>query len=123
MATETRRPLQEREPTRRAGRVQSFYEELKENVRYRSLWEEVSGSLGDLGTFVPIVIALTLVNGLDLGTTLIFTGAFNIITGKRSSQNPRFLGLGLVQGCSCTLANGRGVVGFVPKSCACREGA
>lgn len=53
----------------------------KDNVRIQSIWEEISGSLGDLGTFVPIVIALTLVNGLDLGTTLLFTGAYNIITG------------------------------------------
>ena len=42
---------------------------------------EMSGALGDLGTFVPIVVALALANGLDLGTTLIFTGAYNIITG------------------------------------------
>jgi hypothetical protein len=45
-------------------------------------WEEVSGALGDLGTFIPIVITLTLVNHLDLGTTLLFTGAYNIITGQ-----------------------------------------
>ncbi|KAG0626600.1 hypothetical protein M758_2G136900 [Ceratodon purpureus] len=81
MATEIGQPLQQPETMRPAGRVASYCEELKDNVRYRSLWEEISGSLGDLGTFVPIVIALTLVNGLDLGTTLLFTGAFNIITG------------------------------------------
>ncbi|GLJ36213.1 hypothetical protein SUGI_0726920 [Cryptomeria japonica] len=54
---------------------------LKQNLGCKRIWSEVSGSLGDLGTFVPIVIALTLVNGLDLGTTLIFTGIYNIITG------------------------------------------
>eukprot|EP01018_Ginkgo_biloba_P022534 Gb_14916 [translate_table: standard] len=54
---------------------------LKDNLRWKNVWSEVSGSLGDLGTFVPIVIALTLVNGLDLGTTLIFTGIYNILTG------------------------------------------
>ena len=86
MATEIGQPLQQPETTRPAGRVASYCEELKDNVRYRSLWEEISGSLGDLGTFVPIVIALTLVNGLDLGTTLLFTGAFNIITGEHTSQ-------------------------------------
>lgn len=63
------------------GKVTHYKELLKDNVRYRSLWEEISGSLGDLGTFVPIVIALTLVNGLDLGTTLIFTGVCNFLTG------------------------------------------
>jgi len=37
--------------------------------------------LGGLGTIIPNVIALTLVNGLDLGTALTFTGVYNIITG------------------------------------------
>lgn len=63
------------------GVVTHYKELVKENMRYKSLWEEISGSLGDLGTFVPIVIALTLVNGLDLGTTLIFTGVCNVLTG------------------------------------------
>lgn len=77
MAT-TLETVQEARPL---GPIQSYFKELRENVRYRSLWEEVNGCLGDLGTFVPIVIALTLVNGLDLGTTLIFTGICNIVTG------------------------------------------
>lgn len=54
---------------------------LKRNLEYKHVWEELSGSVGDLGTFLPIVLALVLVNGLDLGTTLIFTGAYNVITG------------------------------------------
>eukprot|EP01018_Ginkgo_biloba_P022081 Gb_26319 [translate_table: standard] len=54
---------------------------LKSNTQCKEKWAEVNGSMGDLGTFIPIVIALTLVNGLDLGTTLIFTGLYNIITG------------------------------------------
>ena len=54
---------------------------IRESVRYKDVWAEASGALGDLGTFVPIAIALTLVNGLDLGTTLLFTGAYNIVTG------------------------------------------
>ena len=37
--------------------------------------------MGDLGTFIPIVLALTLANDLNLGTTLIFTGVYNIVTG------------------------------------------
>lgn len=37
--------------------------------------------MGDLGTYIPIVLALTLVNHLDLGTTLIFTALYNIATG------------------------------------------
>jgi hypothetical protein len=42
---------------------------------------EISGSLGDLGTFLPIVIALTVNESISLPTTLIFTGLFNILTG------------------------------------------
>ncbi|RYR05670.1 hypothetical protein Ahy_B06g085501 isoform D [Arachis hypogaea] len=37
--------------------------------------------MGDLGTYIPIVLALTLARDLNLGTTLIFTGVYNIITG------------------------------------------
>lgn len=54
---------------------------VRSSLRYKQFWAEASGALGDLGTFVPIAIALTLVNGLDLGTTLLFTGAYNIATG------------------------------------------
>lgn len=46
-----------------------------------SLWSELGGSVGDLGTYIPIVLALTLVNHLDLSTTLIFTALYNISTG------------------------------------------
>lgn len=42
---------------------------------------EISGSLGDLGTFLPIVIALTEGHQISLTTTLIFTGMYNILTG------------------------------------------
>ncbi|KAG6537521.1 hypothetical protein ZIOFF_002615 [Zingiber officinale] len=46
-----------------------------------SVWAELGGSVGDLGTYIPIVLALSLVNHLDLGTTLIFTGLYNAVTG------------------------------------------
>ena len=39
---------------------------------------ELGGSVGDLGTYIPIVLTLTLVNHLDLSTTLIFTALYNI---------------------------------------------
>ena len=42
---------------------------------------EISGSVGDLGTFLPIAIALTVSHQISLPTTLIFTGIFNILTG------------------------------------------
>jgi len=42
---------------------------------------EASGSLGDLGTFLPIAAALAAVNRMDLGTIFLFAGAMNIATG------------------------------------------
>ena len=42
---------------------------------------EISGSLGDLGTFLPILIALSTANRISLSTTLVFTGIYNILTG------------------------------------------
>lgn len=55
---------------------------LKRNLGHKHVWGELSGSVGDLGTFLPIVLALVLVNGLDLGTSLLFTGAYNVVTGE-----------------------------------------
>ncbi|XP_045830144.1 molybdate transporter 2 [Trifolium pratense] len=46
-----------------------------------SLLAELSGAVGDLGTYIPIVLALSLVNNLDLTTTLIFTSLYNMLTG------------------------------------------
>ncbi|KAL8950511.1 MAG: hypothetical protein Q9222_003450 [Ikaeria aurantiellina] len=49
--------------------------------------QEISGSFGDLGTLLPILIAYTdlsrpnAVPAIDLGSTLVFTGLFNIFTG------------------------------------------
>ncbi|PLB45820.1 putative sulfate transporter [Aspergillus steynii IBT 23096] len=42
---------------------------------------EISGSLGDLGTFLPIAIALAVNGTISLSSTLIFSGLFNILTG------------------------------------------
>lgn len=44
-------------------------------------WAEISGSLGDLGTLLPLMIALAAQGSIDLGSTLVFTGMFNILTG------------------------------------------
>ncbi|KAL9460370.1 hypothetical protein AB3S75_003556 [Citrus x aurantiifolia] len=49
--------------------------------RKHSLVSELSGAVGDLGTFIPIVLTLTLFSNLDLSTTLIFTSLYNIATG------------------------------------------
>ena len=55
-----------------------------ENLRFRSVWGEVNGAMGDLGTYIPIVLSLALSRQLDLGTTLVFTGIYNAITGLLS---------------------------------------
>ncbi|GAB4837381.1 TATA-binding protein-associated factor mot1 [Ancistrocladus abbreviatus] len=59
----------------------NFFEKAKENLSFRSKWAELNGAMGDLGTYIPIVLALTLAKDLNLGTTLIFTGVYNIATG------------------------------------------
>lgn len=42
---------------------------------------EVSGALGDLGTLLPLMIALAAQGSIKLGSTLVFSGIFNILTG------------------------------------------
>ncbi|XP_075641309.1 molybdate transporter 1-like [Castanea sativa] len=59
----------------------NFAYKMKANLGFRSKCAELNGAMGDLGTYIPIVLALTLADGLNLGTTLIFTGVYNIITG------------------------------------------
>ena len=47
----------------------------------RSPLAEISGSLGDLGTLLPLMIALAYQRSIHLGSTLVFSGLFNILTG------------------------------------------
>ena len=42
---------------------------------------EIAGSLGDLGTFLPLLVGMASQNGLDFAAALFFAGLFNIITG------------------------------------------
>lgn len=42
---------------------------------------EISGALGDLGTLLPLMIALALQGSISLPSTLVFSGLFNIATG------------------------------------------
>ncbi|KAG0199734.1 hypothetical protein BGX28_007020 [Mortierella sp. GBA30] len=42
---------------------------------------ELSGSLGDLGTLLPILLSLALTGQVDLTASLIFGGVWNILTG------------------------------------------
>lgn len=42
---------------------------------------EIAGSLGDLGTFLPLLVAMSAQNGLDFSAAMFFAGLFNLITG------------------------------------------
>lgn len=64
-----------------SGFPATFVDRVKNNLLFRSKWAELNGAMGDLGTYIPIVLALTLAKDLNLGTTLIFTGVYNIVTG------------------------------------------
>lgn len=42
---------------------------------------EIAGSLGDLGTFLPLLVAMASQNGLSFASGLFFAGLFNLTTG------------------------------------------
>ena len=42
---------------------------------------EIAGSLGDLGTFLPLLVGMSAQNGLSFASALFFAGLFNIVTG------------------------------------------
>ena len=42
---------------------------------------EMAGSLGDLGTFIPLFVGMVVVSGLSASSVLFFAGLFNITTG------------------------------------------
>ena len=47
----------------------------------RQPWQEILGSFGDLGTLLPIMIALSNNKSISLSSTLVFGGLANIFTG------------------------------------------
>ncbi|KZL82849.1 sulfate transporter [Colletotrichum incanum] len=47
----------------------------------RSPLAEISGALGDLGTLLPLMIALAVQRSIYLDSTLVFSGIFNVVTG------------------------------------------
>jgi hypothetical protein len=42
---------------------------------------EISGSLGDLGAFIPLLVGMSITNRLDFTSALFFSGVFNLVTG------------------------------------------
>lgn len=72
-------------PTAQQGPIST---RIKENVKERLVsfksgirMGEFSGSLGDLGTLLPILLSLSLTGQVDLTASLIFGGVWNIVTG------------------------------------------
>ncbi|KAJ4707994.1 molybdate transporter 1-like [Melia azedarach] len=74
-------PSETAQNTPKSNSLAKLIDTVKTNLAFRSKWGEVNGAMGDLGTYIPIVLALTLAKELDLGTTLIFTGIYNFVTG------------------------------------------
>jgi hypothetical protein len=62
------------------GDVRSLHSNNVEAFR-RSPLSEISGSLGDLGTLLPLMVALVVNNSISLSATLVFSGLWNILTG------------------------------------------
>lgn len=55
---------------------------LRETVRLaRFSRQEAAGSLGDLGTFLPLLVGMAAQNGLDFAAGLFFAGLFSLTTG------------------------------------------
>ncbi len=55
---------------------------LFSNLRFAHLnRHEIAGSLGDLGTFLPLLVAMAAQNGLSFAASLFFAGLFNLVTG------------------------------------------
>jgi len=48
---------------------------------FRFSWMEFSGSLGDIGLFLPLVVAMTIACDLNIGIILILAGLMNLVTG------------------------------------------
>ena len=60
----------------------SIKNKIKHNLFYAKVdFQELSGSLGDLGTFLPLILGLAYITGLSFPAMLFWAGAANIITG------------------------------------------
>ncbi|KAI3394669.1 hypothetical protein diail_2416 [Diaporthe ilicicola] len=60
--------------------IPKFTKHNLRTIRHAPL-SEISGALGDLGTLLPLMIALALQGSISLPSTLVFSGLFNIATG------------------------------------------
>ncbi len=69
-------PIEKREPP---APSQGLWKRLLGGAKLNL--QEMAGSLGDLGTFLPLLVGMSVQNGLDFGAALFFAGLFNIVTG------------------------------------------
>ncbi|KAK2615620.1 hypothetical protein N8I77_002364 [Diaporthe amygdali] len=60
--------------------IPKFTKHNLRTIRHAPL-PEISGALGDLGTLLPLMIALALQGSISLPSTLVFSGLYNIATG------------------------------------------
>lgn len=59
-----------------------MFDAIWQNLRQaRFNRQEIAGSLGDLGTFLPLLVGMAAENGLDFAAALFFAGLFNLVTG------------------------------------------
>lgn len=73
----TMEPLAKTTPSRR-----TLWQLVPQTLRYaRFNRHEIAGSLGDLGTFLPLLVGMSAQNGLNFASALFFAGLFNIVTG------------------------------------------
>jgi hypothetical protein len=75
-------------------------QKVKNDLIFRSKWAEINGAMGDLGTYIPIVLALTLAKDLNLGTTLIFNGMFYVSFFLPKIVESQLIFNGMSYGCS-----------------------
>ncbi|KAI9024542.1 hypothetical protein DFJ74DRAFT_49304 [Hyaloraphidium curvatum] len=70
-------------PHRHASRhpVSAFFASRWSSFRSVNPLAEISGAFGDIGTLLPIIVALTKKGGIDLTSTLLFGGAYGILAG------------------------------------------
>lgn len=72
---------QDAQPTGFVGSLKANAQDRLRSFKSGLRLGEFSGSLGDLGTLLPIMLSLALTGQVDLTASLIFGGLWNIITG------------------------------------------
>ena len=61
--------------------IRSSAKERALHIKNNASLSELSGSLGDLGTLLPILVALSITGQVSLTASLIFGGLWNITSG------------------------------------------